>query len=257
LRRIFPTVAFTPIGKTKDVDVLVAGCGTGWQTTGIALTYAGVRVLAVDLSLSSLCFAKRNTPSSLAARIEYAQGDILSLGSIGRSFDVIYASGVLHHMANPMEGWRILLSLLRPGGLMNVGFYSELGRSDVLAARAFIAERGYGSTPAEIRRCRQDLLATRLQRIARFNDFFSTSECRDMLFHVQEHRMTIPALKAFIVQHALTFLGFEVDQSTLQKFHTEFPASGGSMTDLDRWHALETRYPDTFASMYQFWVQKN
>jgi hypothetical protein len=29
------------------------------------------------------------------------------------------------------------------------------------------------------------------------------------------------------------------------------------MRDLDRWHALETEKPDTFAGMYQFWVQKN
>jgi hypothetical protein len=28
------------------------------------------------------------------------------------------------------------------------------------------------------------------------------------------------------------------------------------MTDLDRWHTLETEHPDTFSSMYQFWVQK-
>jgi SAM-dependent methyltransferase len=255
LRHIFPAVAFTSLGKTEAVDVLVAGCGTGWQTTGIALTYKGAGLLAVDLSLSSLCFAKRNTPPSLSSRIEYAQGDILKLGAIGRSFDVIYANGVLHHMADPMEAWGILLSLLRPGGIMNLGFYSELGRADVVAARAFIAERGYRSTPADIRRCRQDLLATRLQKIARVNDFFSTSECRDMLFHVQEQRMTIPAIKAFIGEHALRFLGFEVDQRTLQKFRSEF--AGSSMTDLDRWHALETRSPDIFESMYQFWVQKS
>ena len=92
---------------------------------------------------------------------------------------MIDASGVLHHMADPFAGWRILLSLLRPGGLMHLGFYSELGRRDVVAARAFIAERGYGSTPADIRRCRQDLLDTPLRSVARFIDFFSTSECRD------------------------------------------------------------------------------
>jgi hypothetical protein len=27
--------------------------------------------------------------------------------------------------------------------------------------------------------------------------------------------------------------------------------------DLDRWHAFETERPDTFAGMYQFWLQKN
>ena len=76
-----------------------------------------------------------------------------------------------------------------------------------------------------------------------------------MLFHVQEQRLRIPAIKAFIGEHALRFLGFEVDQRTLQKFRSEF--AGSSMTDLDRWHALETRSPDIFESMYQFWVQKS
>jgi hypothetical protein len=28
------------------------------------------------------------------------------------------------------------------------------------------------------------------------------------------------------------------------------------MTDLDRWHDIETKYPDTFSGMYQFWVRK-
>jgi hypothetical protein len=29
------------------------------------------------------------------------------------------------------------------------------------------------------------------------------------------------------------------------------------MRDLDRWHAFETARPDTFAGMYQFWIQKD
>ena len=37
------------------------------------------------------------------------------------------------------------------------------------------------------------------------SDFFTTSECRDLLFHVQEARVTIPMLKAFITSTALHF----------------------------------------------------
>jgi 2-polyprenyl-3-methyl-5-hydroxy-6-metoxy-1,4-benzoquinol methylase len=253
LRQMFPGVEFTPLGKTASVDVLIAGCGTGSQTTTIALTCQGAQMLAVDLSLSSLSYAKRNTPPALARNIEYAQADILKLREIGRTFDVVYSSGVLHHMADPGEAWRILVSLLRPGGLMNLSLYSELGRADVVAARAFIAERGYQPTTADIRRCRQELLLTPLRRIARSNDFFSTSECRDMLFHVHESRMTIPAIKALIERHGLRFIGFEMEPQTSQKFRAEF---AGPTTDLDQWHAFETRYPETFESMYQFWVQK-
>ena len=256
LRDMSPTAAFTPLAKTEALDVLVAGCGTGWHTIASAQRYQNTRVLAVDLSLSSLCYAKRKTPAPLYERISYAQGDILKLGTIGRSFDVVDAGGVLHHMSDPQAGWRILLDLLRPGGFMHVGLYSELGRRDVVAARAFIAERGYASTAADIRRCRQDLLETPLRSVARFHDFFSTSECRDLLFHVQESRMTIADIKAFIAGHGLKFIGFEFDEAVLQQYRALFAQNGWSMSDLDRWHAVETKYPDTFSGMYQLWLQK-
>ena len=253
----FPTSPYAPLGKTDALDFLVAGCGTGEIAIASAQKYLGARVLAVDLSLSSLCYARRSTPDALAAHIEYAQADILKLETIGRSFDVIDCSGVLHHMADPLEGWRILLTLLRPGGLMHLGFYSEAGRKVVVAARSFIAEHGFGSTPAEIRRCRQELLKIpSLANVTRFTDFFSTSECRDLLFHVHEARMTIPAIKKFIDEQGLKFLGFEFDVPVQQQFRKHFAASGWSLTDLDRWHDFENRYPDTFAGMYQLWVQK-
>ena len=131
----------------------------------------GACVLAVDLSLSSLCYAKRKTPASLADCVEYAQGDILKLGAIGRTFDMIDCQGVLHHMRDPFEAWRILLSLLRPGGIIHLGFYSEIARQDVAAARAYIAQHGYVPTPADIRRVRHDLFKTPLASVSRFSDF--------------------------------------------------------------------------------------
>lgn len=256
LRDMFPTAPFTALGKTAGLDYLVAGCGTGWHATGIAQKYLGARVLAIDLSLSSLCYAKRNTPTPLNERIEYAQADILKLSSIGRSFDVIDSSGVLHHMADPFAGWRALLPLLRPHGFMHLGFYSELGRREMVAARTVIAERGLGSSPEEIRRCRQGLLQTPLASLARFDDFYSISECRDLLFHVQEIRLTIPAIRDFIAANALRFVGFEFTPPALQHFRDLFAANGWSMTDLDKWHTVETQYPNTFSAMYQIWVQK-
>jgi 2-polyprenyl-3-methyl-5-hydroxy-6-metoxy-1,4-benzoquinol methylase len=256
VREQCPAGAYAPLGKPDALDILVAGCGTGQIAIASAQKYLGARVLAVDLSVSSLCYAKRSTPVSLAAHIEYAQADILKLATIGRSFDLIDCSGVLHHMADPLEGWRILLTLLRPGGLMHLGFYSEAGRKDVIAARSFISGRAFGTTPAEIRRCRQELLKTPLASVTRFTDFFSTSECRDLLFHVHEARMTIPAISAFIGEHGLKFLGFEFDAPVLHQLRSHFAASGWSLTDLDRWHEFETRFSETFSGMYQFWVQK-
>jgi SAM-dependent methyltransferase/tetratricopeptide (TPR) repeat protein len=255
LRIQFPTAAFRPLGKS-GIDVLVAGCGTGRHPIEVARQYRDARVLAVDLSLSSLCYAKRKTPATLAGRIEYAQADILELDSINRSFDLIEVSGVLHHLADPLAGWRALLSLLRPGGFMHVGLYSELARRDIVAARQFIADRGYRPTVEDIRRCRQDLLNTPLKGVAKAGDFFSTSECRDLLFHIQERRLTIPEIKSFLAENDLKFIGFEFAPRIMEHYRGIF---GGDrfMRDLDRWHAFERDRPDTFAGMYQFWVQKN
>ncbi len=256
LRSLFPTAAFTPLNKAEALEVLVAGCGTGYHAIGIAQSFANARVLAVDLSLASLGYAKRKTPPALRARIDYAQADILKLGDLGRSFDLVDSTGVLHHMAEPLQAWRILLGLVRPGGLMHIGFYSERGRAHIVAARAFIAERGYGATPAEIRRFRQDVLASPHLRIAQAKDYFSTSECRDLLFHVQENRLSIPELKAFIAAHGLKFIGFEFEPAAQRQYRAQFAQAGWSTSDLDRWQEIETRYPDTFSAMYRLWVQK-
>src|SRR6266566_3769663 len=256
LRAQFPTAAFQPLGSSSDLDVLVAGCGTGRHPIEVARQYRDARVLAVDLSLSSLCYAKRKTPAALAERIEYAQADIVKLGSIERMFDLIEVSGVLHHLADPISGWRVLLALLRSGGFMHVGLYSELARRDIVAARAFILEQGYRPTADDIRRCRQDLLNSPLSGVAKASDFFSTSECRDLLFHIQERRMTIPQIKSFIAENGLKFIGFEFAPQVMQR-HREIFGGDRFVRDLDRWHAFETERPNTFAGMYQFWIQKN
>jgi SAM-dependent methyltransferase len=219
--------------------------------------YEGARTLAIDLSRASLAYATART-RALDLEIDYAQADIMRLGAIGRSFDLIESNGVLHHMADPWAGWRVLLSLLRPDGFMRIGLYSEIARWGVVAARAFIAEHGHGATPAEIRRFRYDMMQrddAMARNITWFNDFYSTSECRDLVFHTQEHRMTLPAIKAFLAQEKLQLIGLEVGRDTAQRYAARFPADP-TMTDLDLWHAFEQDNPQTFATMYRFWVQK-
>ncbi len=158
LRSLFPSAQFRPLGKGGDIDVLIAGCGTGQHAIGTAQRFQGTKVLAIDLSLASLSYAKRKTLAASVPAIEFAQADILNLPATGRTFDIIEASGVLHHLADPFAGWRTLLALLRPGGFMAIELYSERARADLAPARAFITERGYRPTVDDIRRCRHELL---------------------------------------------------------------------------------------------------
>ena len=239
-------------------DALIAGCGTGLSTIEFARQAQATRILAIDLSLASLRYAKRMAGRLGLANVEFGQADILQLGALGRQFDFIDASGVLHHLADPWQGWRILLSLLRPGGVMQLGLYSELGRRNIVAARAFIAARGYRPTADDIRRCRQDIIATddaKVASVAQRDDFFTTSECRDLLFHVQEHRTTLPQIKSFLAANGLQFGGFFVDAATRARFAARFPTPQAAL-DLACWHAFETDAPETFAAMYQFSLRK-
>ena len=240
-------------------DVLIAGCGTGLSAITFAQQAPDARILAIDLSLASLGYAKRMAGALGFHNIEFAQADITKAAAIGRSFDFIDVSGVLHHLGDPWQGWRALLSLLRPGGVMQVGLYSKLARQNVVAARALIAERGYRPIPEDIRRCREEILAAEdgslLKSASTFSDFFTTNECRDLIFHVQEHQMTLPDIKTFLAENGVQFAGFVLDAATAQQFTARFPEPG-AMLDLDRWHAFETQAPATFAKMYQFFVRK-
>jgi tetratricopeptide (TPR) repeat protein/SAM-dependent methyltransferase len=260
LRRQFPAAPFRPLGKRADVDVLIAGCGTGRHAVEVARRLQGARLLAVDLSCVSLGYAKRRTLALGVDNIEFGQADILELASLGRSFDVIEAVGSLQTLADPRAGWRVLSALLRPGGFIFFGLYSEIARRDIVAARDFIAERGYSGSADDIRCCRQELLdfprGTPLRNVTSTTEFYNTSECRDLLFHVREHRTTLPEIKADLAEHGLTFVGFEIDGGARRRYAERFPGDM-ALTDLDRWHALETQYPLMFVGMYQFWAQRS
>jgi len=95
-----------------------------------------------------------------------------------------------------------------------------------------------------------------MAKICHGEEFFSLSQCRDLLFHVQEQRFTLPQIKQFLETLNLNFLGFEMDdRRTLSKFRESHP-DRDALTSLSIWHAFELDNPATFAGMYQFWCQK-
>ena len=146
---------------------------------------------------------------------------------------------------------------------MKIGLYSEIARQHIVLGRSLIAEKGYSTSPEDIRRCRQDFIAMAedgnptMAKICHGRDFFSLSNCRDLLFHVQEHRFTLPQIEEALKDLNLDFLGFEMrNKSTLSKFKESHPNSN-ALTSLSLWHKFELDNPDTFIGMYQFWCQKS
>ena len=139
---------------------------------------------------------------------------------------------------------------------MKIGLYSEI-------AHRQIPKINCKTSPDNIRRYREEIINmnfdidSEIMNIVNMRDFYSLSECRDLLFHVQEHRFTLLQLYTVLNDLGLKFLGFEMKQSTMvmNKFKKIYPQKH-ALTSLPMWHKFELKNPDTFIGMYQFWVQK-
>jgi len=189
-------------------NILIAGCGTGQHSIGTASRFSNCHVTAVDLSLASLAYAQRKSNELGFTNIDYLQADILHLHQMDREFDIIESAGVLHHMDDPMAGWKVLVDILKPGGLMKIGLYSDLARRHIVRAREEVASLRVGTSEADIRGFRQLLSESHdknHQRLTNSIDFFSLSSLRDLIFHVQEHRFTLPQIRNCLDELGLEF----------------------------------------------------
>ncbi|MBO9467889.1 class I SAM-dependent methyltransferase [Tropicibacter sp. R15_0] len=240
--------------------VLIAGAGTGQHPIFVAQNLPTAAVLAVDLSRASLAYGIREAAMRDVKNIAFGQGDILQLTGVEQEFDLIESMGVLHHMQDPEQGLQALVKALKPGGYLRLGLYSETARRAVTAARLRFAKGAYGDDLASIRQFRRDLIDAQEEHAVplwAFNDFYKTSEFRDLAMHVQEHQFTLPALKSLLKRNGLTFLGFSNPSATAAL--TKMPASRAKRRrrDFQAWERFEKRNPDAFANMYQFFCVKN
>jgi Flp pilus assembly protein TadD/2-polyprenyl-3-methyl-5-hydroxy-6-metoxy-1,4-benzoquinol methylase len=237
--------------------ILIAGCGTGQQSIETASYFSDCQVTAVDLSLASLAYAKRKTTELEITNLKYLQADILELNNLKQKFDIIESVGVLHHMDDPMVGWRVLTNLLKTGGLMRIGLYSELARQHIVGVRKEITLLGVETSESEIRKFRQSLAESNdknHQLLTKSSDFFSLSMLRDLIFHVQEHRFILPQIKKCLDELGLKFCSF-INKDAISNFR-KLHGQEADIYDLALWHQYEKSNPQAFASMYQFWCQK-
>jgi SAM-dependent methyltransferase len=237
----------------------VAGCGTGYQAIHCALHYRNSQVTGVDLSLSSLAYGKRMAEEMKVANVAFIQGDLLDLEKVPGLFDLIECTGVLHHMSDPLAGWSILANILADDGWMHIGQYSEIARKKIAPARQYVNQKGYEGSQEEIRLCRQEIINSQdcdpVKTVVLWEDFYSMSTCRDLLFHVHEVHFTLLQIAEILKKLNLKFAGLDVLPSTKSRFIKMFP-NDPFMVSLENWHEFEQAFPDTFATMYSFWVKK-
>ena len=248
-----------PAALGGALRVLVAGCGTGMDAIDTALHLDNADISAIDLSRASLAYAMRKAEEYALSNLRFRHQDILELDGRDGPYHVIHCTGVLHHMQDPAAGLERLVQLLIPGGLIKLAFYSRVARRPLLEAREVIRASGFGPRESDIRAFRQQVFeegaASSMAELTGSTDFFSLSECRDLLFHVHEVELGLPEIQSMLERAGLEFLGFELAISEVEQgFRREYPDS--PLTDLQAWSEYEQRHPESFRAMYQFWCQK-
>ncbi|WP_371807582.1 tetratricopeptide repeat protein, partial [Prochlorococcus sp. P1344] len=246
------------IANHSHPKVLIAGCGTGNQVIN-ASRYKNAEITAIDLSRASLAYAIRKAKEYELKNISFKMLDILEAGNLDETFDIIECSGVLHHMEDPGKGLSALNSQLAPGGYIKLGLYSEIARQQIIAARNQINQLDFKSTTAGIRDFRNKVLLGELNNLSdlpQFGlDFYSLSACRDLCFHVQEHRFTTAELQKLLDSQGLIFCGFLPLGKLRKTYQKQYPEDV-DMTSLKNWGEFEKQHPSTFTGMYQFWAYK-
>jgi 2-polyprenyl-3-methyl-5-hydroxy-6-metoxy-1,4-benzoquinol methylase len=114
---------------SRPLHALIAGGGTGDGTIMLAQHLARMgrpgSVTWLDRSVAALRIAQARATARQLSNIVWERQSLLELPGSGLGpFDYIDCCGVLHHLPDPAEGLRALLSVLAPDGGIGLMVYA-------------------------------------------------------------------------------------------------------------------------------------
>jgi SAM-dependent methyltransferase len=189
-------------------EILVAGCGTS-QAARYALREPGSRVTAVDISETSLRHTRELQHKYALHNLELHQLPLEDIGQLGRQFDQIVCTGVLHHLPDPDRGLRALRAVLAPGGAVQVMVYATYGRAGIYMLQEYCRMLGIGTSATDLQ-----ALGALLQVLPKDHpvaqllgrsDFKRPDALADALLHPRDRAYTVPQLYAWLDRCGLSF----------------------------------------------------
>ena len=201
---------FWPASPYKENHtILVAGCGTS-QAAKHALRWPEAKVTGIDFSATSVRCTEDLKSKHDLANLEVRQLPIERVGELGKTFDQIVCTGVLHHLEDPDAALRALRNVLEPSGAMQLMVYAPYGRAGVYMLQEFCRLIGVPASDDGIRAliaALEELPARHpLARLLRdAPDFRREGALADALLHPQDRAYSVPQLFEFLEGAALRF----------------------------------------------------
>ncbi len=174
------------------------------------MRWPAAKVTAIDLCETSV----RNT-ETLKRKYDLKNLDVRQLaieraGELDARFDHVVCTGVLHHLADPEAGLRVLAGVLAPHGAMHVMVYAPYGRTGVYMLQEFCRRVGIDASDDGIRELGRVLEALPpghpLETLLRESpDFRHPDALADALLHPRDRAYSVPQLFELIANAGLTF----------------------------------------------------
>jgi SAM-dependent methyltransferase len=192
-----------------DRSILVAGCGTT-QAAHYALRWPRAQVIGIDVSEKSIAFTKELKRNYALDNLVVRQLEVERVAELGKGFEQVICTGVLHHLPDPDAGLRALHDVLEPTGALHLMVYAPYGRAGVYMLQDYCRRLGIGSTALEIRDLAASLKALPpdhpIASLLRHSpDFADTAGLADALLHPQDRSYSVPQLLNFLSRADLTF----------------------------------------------------
>ena len=127
--------------EPENLSILIAGCGAN-QAAHYAFTNRNSEVLGIDVSDSSLGHEAHLKQKHRLDNLELLQMSLGEIGSLGRTFDLIVCTGVLHHLPDPDAGLRSLRDVLKPHGVISIMLYGYFPRVGVYMLQEVFRQLG-------------------------------------------------------------------------------------------------------------------
>jgi SAM-dependent methyltransferase len=140
----------------RDLDVLIAGCGTN-QAAVFAFANPDAKVVAVDVSQPSLDHQQYLKDKHGLWNLDLRLLPIEELPTLGLDFDLVVSTGVLHHMADPLTGMKSVAACLRPDGVAGIMLYAKYGRLGVEVLESIFRDLDLGQNDASLRVVRETI----------------------------------------------------------------------------------------------------
>lgn len=249
-RRRVRSLLMFPSGEPRSPQqILVAGCGTS-QAARVALREPDARVLAIDISITSLNYLRALQQKYALDNLQIRQMSILDVSALKLEFDQIICTGVLHHLPDPDRGLRCLREVLDHNGAMQIMVYATYGRAGIYMMQDYCRLLGINpshnelNTLCEALKCLPDdhPLTALLYKV---KDFRNPDALADALLHPQDRAYTVPQIYEWLDRCGMSF-GRWVEQAPY------LPQCGGIASTPHATRIVELPEPGRYAAVELF-----